>query len=104
MIDAPISDEGRDLADGDQHDRKFLAGVGPGLGDPPGISDDDRGDGHRQERGVRAERAQRFARIPGVASLLQQLAGPGLARVLARFEQAAGRLEAVAPRPRRGTG
>ena len=37
--------------------------------------------------------------IAGVAGLFQQFAGAGRERVLARFEQAAGGLQAVAARP-----
>ena len=46
----------------------------------------------------------RPGRVARVAGLLEQLAGPGGERVLARVEQAAGGLQAVAARARRGTG
>lgn len=99
VVDPAVSDQPGDRSGVDEIDDDFLVGVEVRLGDTSGVVDHDGRDPRGQERRVRPDGAEKYGGIAGIAGLFEQLACAGVARILARFEQAAGEFEAVAHRP-----
>jgi hypothetical protein len=52
MVDLAGVDQAGYVMHRNEHDGKFFAVVGFGLGNPPRVARDDRGDAHRQQSGI----------------------------------------------------